>query len=62
MRNLASLVLLVTAAVGSRAETILIRNATVLTVTKGTVENGSVLIENGKIAAVGANVSAPADI
>jgi imidazolonepropionase-like amidohydrolase len=42
------------------AETILIRNATVLTVTKGTVENGSVLIENGKIAAVGRNVSAPA--
>lgn len=43
------------------AETILIRNATVLTVTKGTVENGSVLIENGKIAAIGKNVSAPAD-
>ncbi|HZS56167.1 MAG TPA: amidohydrolase family protein [Bryobacteraceae bacterium] len=43
------------------AETVLIRNATVLTVTKGTVENGSVLIENGKIAAIGKNVSAPAD-
>ncbi|MBV9157121.1 MAG: amidohydrolase [Acidobacteriaceae bacterium] len=43
------------------AQTILIRNATVLTVTKGTVENGSVLIENGKVAAVGTNVSAPAD-
>jgi len=43
------------------AQTTLIRNATVLTVTKGTIENGSVLIENGKIAAIGKNVSAPAD-
>src|SRR5947209_15621167 len=42
------------------AETILIRNATVLTVTKGTVPNGSVLIEDGKVAAIGKNVSAPA--
>lgn len=48
------------AAGSSRAETILIRNATVLTVTKGAIENGSVLIENEKIAAVGANVGAPA--
>ncbi len=45
----------------SGAQTLLIRNATVLTVTKGTVENGNVLIENGKIAAIGKNVSAPAD-
>jgi imidazolonepropionase-like amidohydrolase len=45
----------------SSAETILIRNATVLTVAKGTVPNGSVLIEDGKIAAIGKNVSAPAD-
>ncbi len=43
------------------AETVLIRNATVLTVTKGTVQNGSVLIENGKIAAIGKNISAPPD-
>jgi imidazolonepropionase-like amidohydrolase len=42
------------------AETILIHNATVLTVTKGTIENGNVLIEDGKIAAVGKNLSAPA--
>ena len=46
---------------GARAETILIRNATVMTVTKGTLQNGSVLVENGKIAAIGKNVSAPAD-
>jgi imidazolonepropionase-like amidohydrolase len=43
------------------SETVLIRNATVLTVTKGTISNGSVLIENGKIAAIGKNVNAPAD-
>src|SRR3954468_14293097 len=49
------------AAFSLSAETILIRNATVLTVTKGTVQNGSVLIEGGKIAAVGKNVSAPAN-
>lgn len=62
MRRLLSICSLLAAAAGlSGAETILIRNATVLTVTKGTVENGSVLIENGKIAAIGKNVSAPAD-
>ncbi len=62
MRRVLSILFALAAAGGlSRAQTILIRNATVLTVTKGTVENGSVLIENGKIAAVGKNVSAPAD-
>jgi imidazolonepropionase-like amidohydrolase len=45
----------------SQAETVLIRNATVLTITKGTVQNGDVLIENGKVAAIGKNVSAPSD-
>jgi imidazolonepropionase-like amidohydrolase len=61
IRGFASLGLLITLAAGSSvAETILIRNSTLLTVTKGTVENGSVLIENGKVAAVGVNVSAPA--
>jgi imidazolonepropionase-like amidohydrolase len=43
------------------AQTILIRNATVMTVTKGTLQNGSVLIQKGKIAAIGRNISAPAD-
>ena len=42
------------------AEALLIRNATVLTVTKGTIQDGSVLVEDGKIAAVGQNLSAPA--
>ena len=48
------------AALGN-AQTLLIRNATVLTIVKGTVENGSVLVENGKIAAIAKSVSAPAD-
>ena len=38
----------------------LIQNATILTVTKGTIENGSILIRNGKISRVGKNLEAPA--
>jgi len=53
--------LIVCAAAGSLlGQTLLVRNATVLTVTKGTVANGDVLVEHGRIAAVGRNVSAPA--
>ena len=36
----------------------LIRNATVLTITRGTLENTDVLIRNGKIAAIGKNLNA----
>src|SRR5690606_22606628 len=36
----------------------LLQNATVVTVTKGTIQNGSVLLSNGKIEAVGTDVSA----
>jgi imidazolonepropionase-like amidohydrolase len=39
----------------------LIRNATVLTITNGVLENGSVLIRGGKIAAVGRDIAAPAN-
>jgi len=38
----------------------LIRNATLLTVTKGTLENSDLLIENGKIAKIGKGLTAPA--
>jgi imidazolonepropionase-like amidohydrolase len=38
----------------------LIRNGTVLTVTHGVIQNGSVLVRNGKIAEVGQNIAAPA--
>src|SRR5687767_10132567 len=36
-----------------------IRNARIITVTGPVIENGTVVITNGKIAAVGANVSIP---
>lgn len=36
----------------------LLQNATIVTVTKGTIENGSVLIDNGKITGVGKNIAA----
>src|SRR5207253_7366887 len=39
---------------------VLIKNAVLMTVTHGTIQNGSLHIKDGKIAAVGANVSAPA--
>lgn len=46
------------AALAQKSET-LIRNATVITVTRGTLQNTDVLLRNGKIAAVGKNLSAP---
>jgi imidazolonepropionase-like amidohydrolase len=39
---------------------LLIHSATILTVTNGTIENGSIWIQDGKIKAVGKTVSAPA--
>jgi imidazolonepropionase-like amidohydrolase len=38
---------------------LVIQNATILTVTKGTIENGSILIRDGKITEVGKSVRAP---
>ncbi len=40
---------------------LLIKNATVLTVTNGTLENTDVLVENGKITKIGQNIAAPAN-
>lgn len=42
-----------------RATPMLIKNATVLTVTKGTLQNTDVLIQDGKIARIGQNLAAP---
>lgn len=50
-------VLAVSAAYAQSPET-LIKNATVLTVTRGTLTNTDVLLRNGKIAAVGKNLTA----
>jgi len=40
---------------------ILIQNATILTVSHGTLEHGSILIKDGKIAEVGPSIKAPKD-
>jgi imidazolonepropionase-like amidohydrolase len=55
------LLLAVLAVVGEAfsAPVIAIKNVTLLTVTKGKVENGTLLIENGKVAALGHNVTVP---
>lgn len=39
------------------AREMLIKNATILTASHGTIQNGSILVRDGKIAAVGANVT-----
>jgi imidazolonepropionase-like amidohydrolase len=52
--------LMVAAGLSALAETMVIRNATILTVTKGTIQKGSILIRDGKIAEVGETVDMPA--
>jgi len=42
------------------ARVVALRGGTVLTATKGTIPNGTVVLRDGKIAAVGANISIPA--
>ena len=43
------------------ATVILIQNATIMTVSHGTIEHGSILIKDGKIAEVGQSIKAPKD-
>jgi len=45
-----------------KSSDVLIKNATLLTATHGRIEHGSVYVKGGKIAAFGANVTAPADV
>jgi imidazolonepropionase-like amidohydrolase len=47
-------------AVSSSTGSTLIKNATILTVTKGTLEGTDMLVQNGKIAQLGKNIAAPA--
>jgi imidazolonepropionase-like amidohydrolase len=64
---LSSLLLLVSRAAGNPPDAvapaappaIVIENATILTVSHGTIEHGSILIQNGKIAEVGPTVRTP---
>ncbi|HEX6640157.1 MAG TPA: amidohydrolase family protein [Thermoanaerobaculia bacterium] len=60
MRHALRLLLLFAVPVFAQERVTLIRNATILTITNGTIENGSVLIRGSKIAAVGRDVTAPA--
>ncbi len=46
----------------SKVGNMLIKNGTVLTITKGTLENTDILIEKGKIKQIGKNLSAPAGV
>ncbi len=57
MRHFVAVLFAVAAAA---APVTVIQNATILTITKGTVKNGSIVIRDGKIAEVGDKVSAPA--
>src|SRR5216684_4093108 len=49
-----------TSAVAPTHNGVVIKNAVVMTVTHGTIKNGSVYVKDGKIAAVGEKVNAPA--
>jgi hypothetical protein len=46
---------------GRAAETIIIRNARIVPVVGPTIENGCLLIENGRISRIGPHLTAPAD-
>lgn len=45
-----------------QAQDLAIRNATILTITRGDIQNGTILIRNGKITAVGTDVNIPAGV
>jgi imidazolonepropionase-like amidohydrolase len=50
-----------TPSIDNATPVLLIRNATILTVSHGTIEKGDILIKDGKISAVGASLKAPSD-
>lgn len=61
MRALGALLLAATAAgAQGTARAIHIKNGTVITVTKGTLQNTDVVVENGKITRIGQNLATPA--
>jgi imidazolonepropionase-like amidohydrolase len=45
-----------------QAQDLLIKNGTILTVTKGTIPNGDILVQNGIINKIGQNIQAPENI
>jgi imidazolonepropionase-like amidohydrolase len=62
-RFLALAFIFIATAASASAQDLLIRDATILTVSHGRIEHGSILVQGGKIAAVGTNaqVTAPAN-
>lgn len=46
----------------SAAQDLVLKGGTILTITQGTIQNGTVLIQDGKIAAVGKDISIPEGI
>ena len=55
----AAMIILPVTAAAQDTDAIVIRGATILTVSKGTIRNGSILIQGGKIRAVGRRVRVP---
>jgi imidazolonepropionase-like amidohydrolase len=58
--QLATAGLLSLTSIGAASAPVVIQNATIMTVTKGTIDKGSVVLQDGKIVAVGAKVNIPA--
>ena len=44
------------------AQDVAIRNATIITITQGNIDGGTILVRNGKISAIGRNVNVPAGV
>jgi len=58
--SLAALILIITAP--ALAQDLVLKGGTILTMTNGTIENGTIVIRNGKITAIGRDVLIPAGI
>ncbi len=56
------LTLAVSASAQAPTGSIMVRNATVLTVTQGTLEDTDILVQNGKITAIGTDLQAPSGV
>src|SRR5712675_1195346 len=59
MKKLFSIFICLIGSLGVIGQTLLIKNGTVLTVTKGTLTETDVLIKEGRIAQIGKNIAAP---
>jgi len=58
--SIAALILIITAS--GLAQDLVLKGGTILTLSKGTIENGTIVIRNGKITAIGRDVLIPAGI